>query len=83
MTIVGFIMVLVAKFKFEDAQIGLLGLSVVLVGLIGLVFTLMKPEQTYYRAVVTDYSVVQEEGYTIEERENKETYILRKIERRE
>ena len=80
MTIVGVIMVLVAKFKFENVQMGLLGLSVVLVGLIGLVFTLTKPEQTYYRAVVTDYSVVQEEGYTIEKKENKETYILRKIE---
>ena len=78
--LMGLGIIILSIWKLQDVQAGILGMSFLAVGFLGFVVTAYRSEETLYRAHVTDYSVVQEEGYTIEKKENKETYLLRKLE---
>lgn len=78
--LMGLVIIILSIWKLRDVKTRALGMLYLIVGFLGFVVTAYRSEETLYRAHVTDYSVVQEEGYTIEKKENKETYILRKIE---
>lgn len=74
-----FLLCFIIALKYSSPQLLLLSfVSLVSFGIFFIV-TAFLPEQTEYKAIVTDYKAVQESGYMILEHLENDTYLVEEV----